>query len=137
MLVLNGPSETGRITDPAIRALVEKRYAEICAGDPYDYDKHGYMVVVEPGDTVKAIEDEVLVPMLSNFMDEETHFRDPGYMPPFEWLVEHPACYEGTLILTDDGFGVGIFIPKVAGVDSDLLEMCATYAEPAPELTQH
>ena len=135
MLVLNHPSETVRIPDPAIRALVELRYVQVCAGEPYDYDRHGYMVVVEPGDTIEAIEEEVLRPILRNFMDEETHFGDPGYMQPFEWLLEHERCFEGALILSDDGFAIGIFIPKVDRVPADLQAMCAEYAEPAPELT--
>jgi hypothetical protein len=37
-------------------------------------------------------------------------------------------------ILNDDGFGIGIFIPKSEGIDPELLALCAAYAVPAPEL---
>jgi hypothetical protein len=34
-------------------------------------------------------------------------------------------------ILSDGGFGIDIFIPKTAGIDAELLAMCAMYAVPA------
>ena len=54
MLVLRNPAAVKRIPDPAIRALVDQRFQHICEGQPYDYDEHGYMIVVEPGDTIEA-----------------------------------------------------------------------------------
>lgn len=46
MIILNDPALIDRILDPAIRDLVKQRFSEICAGEPYDYDLHGYMIVV-------------------------------------------------------------------------------------------
>ena len=48
MLILRGPEQAPRIADPGIRQLVEERFAQICNGEAYDYDLHGYMIVVEP-----------------------------------------------------------------------------------------
>ncbi len=47
MLVVRNPAAVHRIANPAIRKLVAQRFAQICAGEPYDYDRHGYMIVVE------------------------------------------------------------------------------------------
>ena len=134
MLILRDPSMASSIANPDIRGLVEQRFAEICAGEPYDYDSHGYTIVVEPGDSVAALEEESSCPILHNLFDD-TRYGHPDFSPSFEALEEHPTCYEMVFILNDDGFGITIFIPKAKGIDADLLAMCAIYAEPAPALT--
>ena len=134
MLILRDPALARSITDPDIRALVEQRFREICAGEPYNYDQHGYSIVVEPGDTVMALEEESSCPILRNLFDD-TRFGDPDFAPSCEALEEHSGCYEIVFVLNDDGFGISIFIPKANGIDADLLAMCAEYAEPAPALT--
>jgi hypothetical protein len=130
MLILNNPILVDRIPDLVIRELVRLRFSEICAGEPYDYDLHGYMVVVEPGDSAAALEQEVGFPLLNNPFDG-ARYGEPDFTPSFEALEEHAGCYEMVFIFNDEGFGVGIFIPKQPGVDGDLLAMCAEYAVPA------
>lgn len=129
MIVLLGPNAISSIHDPGIRHLVEQRFAEICAEEAYDYDLHGYMIVVEPGDSVDALEKECSCPILRDLFDEN-HFGDPDFVPAFETLEDHCCCYEMVFIMTDEA-GVGIFIPKMKGVDTELLAMCAEYAAPA------
>src|ERR1019366_1611891 len=128
MLILRDPALAKRIADPDIRSLVEQRFVEILAGEPYDYDSHGYMIVVEPGDTVDALEEESSCRILRNLFDK-TRFGDPDFAPSCEALEEHSTCYEMVFILNDDGLGISIFIPKTKGIDADLLAMCAIYAE--------
>ncbi|SFM74332.1 hypothetical protein [Nitrosomonas communis] len=130
MLVINDPILINRIPDPAIRSLVQQRFSEVCAGEPYDYDIHGYMVVVEPGVSVEALEREFDFPILRNPFNDTRH-GEPDFTPSFEALEEHGGCYEMVFIFNDEGFGVDIFIPKQPGVDGDLLAMCAEYAIPA------
>ena len=130
MLLLFDPSGVSRITDPDIRALVAYRYIQICAGEAYDVDLHGYMIVVEPGDSVEALEEECSCPILHNLFDE-SRFGDPGYAPSFEHLEDHGGCYEMVFIMSDDGSGVSIFIPKSAGIDPELLSLCKVYATAA------
>ncbi|SFN15292.1 hypothetical protein [Nitrosomonas communis] len=134
MLVLNDHNLVDRIPDPAIRELVQQRFTEICAGEPYDYDLHGYMVVVEPGDSVETLEQEIGFPILRNLFDGAS-YGEPDFSPSFEALEEHVSCYEMVYIFNDEGFGADIFIPKQPGVDGDLLAMCAEYAAPATALT--
>lgn len=124
MLILNAPALASRILDPAIRGLVNQRFSEICAGEPNDYDRHGYMIVVEPGDSVAALEEEICYPILH--LDGE-----PDFTPCFEALEEHARCYEMIFIFNDEGFCIAIFIPKHPGIDAELLAMCAEYAAPA------
>ena len=61
MLLLNDPSLVDLISDPAIRELVEQRFSEVCTGEPYDYETHGHMIVVEPVDSVHALERRAVV----------------------------------------------------------------------------
>lgn len=134
MIVLRDPAAVSSIADPDIRHLVQQRFTEICDGVPFDPDLMGYMIVVEPGDTVDALEVESSCHILCNLFDD-IRFGDPEFDPSFEALEEHGSCFEMVFILNDDGFGIEIFIPKQEGIDADLLAMCQTYAVLAPVLS--
>ena len=132
MLVLRNPQFSSRVADSGIRALVELRFAQIGQDEPYDADQHGYMIVVEPGDTVQELEQESSCAILHDLFDDIL-FGNPDFTPSFEILEEHHACFEMLFITNDDGFGITLFIPKTEGIDANLLAMCAEYAEPATE----
>ena len=133
MLVLHSPGEVSRIADAEIRSLVELRFAQIAAGEAYDLDRHGYMIVVEPGNTAGAIERESGCALSTDSLGE-TRFSDPEFTPAAEVIEEHRSCYELVFVFTDDGYGIEIFVPKVDGVDRELLAMCAQFAIPARDV---
>jgi len=133
VLVIRDPALVEYISDPEIRRLVERRFTEILAGEAYDYDRHGYMIAVEAGDTAEALEEESGCRILRNFFDD-ARFGDPDFTPSFEALEEHAGCWEMVFILNDEGFGVAIFIPKAEGIDAALSALCRTYAVPAAAL---
>jgi hypothetical protein len=134
MLVLRNPDDASRIADPGLRALVQQRFREIFADDPYDPELHGTFIVVEVGDSVAALEKETGCGILHDPF-EGVRFGHPDYSPSFEvieehQLEEHDHAFEMLFVTTDD-CGIIIFIPKVAGIDADLLAVCAHYAVPA------
>lgn len=131
MIVLRDPALASNIADPDLRNLIEQRFIDICAGEEYEPDLHGYMIVVEPGDSVAALEQESSCPILRNLYSN-IRFGDPGFKPCFEVLEEHGSCYEMVFVPGGGDFGIVIFIPKQEGVDTDLLAMCSVYAVPAP-----
>ena len=133
MIRIRGPDQARRISDPDIRQLVEQRFAEVCNGEPYDPDVHGEMIVVEPGDTLQALERESGVPIATNPFDD-SRFPDPDFVPVCEYLEEHSRCYEALFLFSDDGAGVNVFVPK-QGTDAEILDFCARFAVPAPEVT--
>ena len=135
MLVLRSPDAASRILDPELRTLVELRFAQVCAGEPYDPDRHGYFVAVEGGDKADAVQKESGCPLLVSWLGD-ARFGDPEFTPATEVIEEHRSCYELVFIFTDDGYGIEIFVPKVNGVDPELLAMCAQFAVPASDLTQ-
>lgn len=140
MILIKEPASVTRITSPDIRALVQQRFAQLCDGssctcdDPYDADMLGYMVVVEAGDSVAALEKECGCPILHNLFEPEIRFGNPDFVPSHELAEDHDCCFELTYILGGD-FGISLFVPKQEGINSELLAMCAQYAVPAPDLT--
>ena len=131
MLVLRDPATVSAIADQVLHGLVEQRFEDICAGDDYDADLHGFMIVAEPDDPVDVLEAESGCPILRSYIGT-ARYGDPDFRPVFECLEEHDACYEMVFVPGDGDFGIVIFIPKAEGVDAELLAMCAEYAEPAP-----
>ncbi|MBK7491512.1 MAG: hypothetical protein IPI17_05440 [Nitrosomonas sp.] len=130
MIILRGPSLIHRIADPSIRALASHRFSQILSGEPYDYDRHGYMIVIDPGDSIESLESETCCSIIHNALDG-THFGDSDFTPSFEALEEHNYCFEMLFILNDEGFAIDIFIPKHSGIDLQLLALCTEYAVPA------
>lgn len=135
MIVLRDPTAVSRIADPDIRSLVEQRFTEITDGEPYDADIHGYFIVAEPSDSVDMLEKEVSCPIMHNLFDD-IPFGDPEFVPCFEVLEEHAECFEMVFIMTDGDFGISLFIPKIEGINPELLAMCGQYAVPAPDLAE-
>ena len=133
MLVLRSPDDAARIPDPEMRNLVQLRFAQVCSGETYDPERHGYMLVVEPGDTVQTIERQSGIPLLTDLFGE-VRFGDPEFTPAAEVIEEHSSSYELVFIFTDDGYGIEIFVPKVEGVDRELLAMCRQFAVPASDV---
>ena len=134
MIVLRNPLTVGEVTDPYIRELASLRFAQVMAGEPYDYDRHGYMVVVEVGDTVEQLEQEIRLPILHGLFDD-VPFGHPDFAPCFEILEEHrngnSCIYEMVFISNDDGAATALFIADTEGIDVDLLAMCRSFATPA------
>lgn len=73
MIIIRGPSFASSIPDTGIRALVEQRFREILAGEPYDYDSHGEMVVVESWGA-----------RFNNRYNRRWHLEQPGFISPLE-----------------------------------------------------
>lgn len=131
MRVLRDPALAASIEDEALRSLVAQRFVELAQDEPYDPDVYGYFVVAEPGDSVEALEKETGCPILESIFSD-ARFGEPDFSPCFEFLEEHerPACYEMVFILSDGGFGIDLFVPKLPGIDPQLLLFCQTYAVP-------
>ena len=131
MLILRDPATTSQVTDPYIHELVSLRWSQILAGEPYDYDRHGYMVIVESGDTVEQVEQEIGFPLLRSLFDD-LPYGHPDFTPCFDILEEHTdekrRIYEMVFISNDDGFATTVFVPAAEGIPTNLLAMCRSFA---------
>lgn len=135
MHVLRKIDDAVRVVDPRVRALVELRFSQVCDGEPFESAVHGYFVVAEPGDRADDLERETGCPVLHDTFCE-VRFGHPDFTPATEALEEHPGCFELVFVFGDDGAGVTLIVPKVDGMDPELLAMCAAFAVPAAELSE-
>lgn len=133
MRALRDVAAVAALDDLELRQVVERRIREIEDTVAWNADTVGFFIVVEPGDSIEALEAESGCSILKGYY-EDTRFGEEGFSPSFEWMDEYESFYEAVWILNDDGFGIDFFIPKQPGIDPDLLAMCATYAKPASPL---
>lgn len=59
MQVIRDPASTAQIANPEIRRLVEQRIYDR-GKEPFDLATLGYLIIVEPGDTLDAISTQIL-----------------------------------------------------------------------------
>jgi len=52
-------------------------------------------------------------------------------VPACEVIEDHGHCHEMVFVLSDEGTGVILFVPKQPGIDPELLSMCAAFAVPS------
>jgi hypothetical protein len=112
MIILRDPQQLSQITQPDIKAFLRQRFRDF---EPYDPDEHGFFLLVEPNDSIAALETETGYSLLD---------------PCFEYIADHGHFFEMTYLITDSGFGLIVIIPNAESIDSRLLELCTEYAEP-------
>lgn len=120
------------INDPDLSDLIQQRFESIRSDDEdYDPDIHGFIFLVQPGDSIAQVELATGCDLISDPFTS-VQFGDPDFRPNFELLEEHAFCFEMVFVPGDGDFGIVIIIPK-AGIDPELLAFCQTYAVPAEE----
>ena len=124
MLQIQNLSQLDLITDPDILKLLKLRHDQL--GD----ELFGSAIIIEAGDSISDIEEEIGFSILTNLFDG-VRFPDPDFVPCFEVLEDHGGCYEMLFILSDGDVAIEIFIPKT-GIDNELLAMCAQFSVLAP-----
>ena len=83
--------------DPSLRKLISKRIEELSEYTE-DLAELIHIHILEPGDTWA--------------------WREPDV------IESHPGWYEITIVLSDDGFGEVLYVPKHPDADPKLLELC-------------
>ena len=120
MLILKSPSSFDSITDPDILRLVKLRHSQL------GYEMFGSVIIIEAGDSLSDIEEEIGFSILTNLFDD-VRYPDPDFVPCFEVLEDHGTFYEMVFIPSEGDDAIEIFIPKT-GVDQLLLAMCSQFA---------
>jgi len=117
---------------PDIRQLIQIRIQQ---NELNKLANEGFLIssfiVVEPNDPTRLVEKEVVSELRKIKVDRPI---DAVFTPSFEWIIEHPTCYEAAFIHCDREYGVCVMVPKANGIDADLLAMCVEYSVPAPVL---
>ena len=130
MIIFNEIEAFEQFSQIEIRQHMLEIINKITEGATYDPSIYGHFVLVEVGDSIVEIEAKTGCQIMHD-LSNECQFDDSKIQPSFEWLVEHPSFYEAVFIISDDGFGVDLMIPKLLGIDDDLLAICVKYAVPA------
>lgn len=73
-----------------------------------------HILEVEPSDALTDVDAELGFSLLDR---------------PWDVVESHPCWYEITVVLSDDGFGWVIYVPKHASTDAFLLKKCASYCK--------
>ena len=108
--------------DAELKRLLALRRDQLLAHDGYDLGALAHFVVVEPLDTLASIEGVVGVPLSANLVDG-SKLGDLGFTANFEYVARHGTWFEAVMILSDDGFGVVLFVPDRPDTDTTLLAL--------------
>lgn len=103
------------LLDPALRRLLTLRRDQL-AEDGLDLDEIVHIIVVRPGDTLAEVEAEAGVAIATNLVDG-SRLGDPEFEPLFEYVTRKDGWLEAVMILSDDGFGLVLFVPDTIDVD--------------------
>ena len=109
--------------DPELHRLIADRLADLSDYDDMDLGDLVNFIVMEINDPVAVLDAALGFAILSNRFDA-TPYGTPGFTPSWDALTEHPAWFELVYVLSDDGFGLVVLIPKHPGVDAELIAMC-------------
>ena len=87
-----------------------------------------HVIVMETGDTAQSLEIALSLPSLNYEAGHGLDLSDPAFVPSWEVCEDHAQWYEITFILSSDGFGVVVYVPKTC-TDATLLILCERFAE--------
>ena len=107
--------------DPAVTTLVQQRLSDLLQDDELTMEELVFFVVPAPGETIQKLVEALGTDLLT-----------VDGCPLWEFIEEHPTCFEFVIVLDNSGFGAEVFIPKT-GMDADLLALCQQYSVPAQE----
>ena len=113
--------------DPFLEQLLLKRLDMLSKFSDFDLSQLAHWIVIEPGDTIAAIETELGFSPWVNFVDG-ARFPNPAFTPSYEWLIAHGTWYELCYALNDSGFGIILLVPNQPDVEPTLLELFNTFA---------
>lgn len=98
------------VVDHDLRFLVDHVFATV-ADCP---EILGFIVIVEPGDTINMLDTQLGFPILAG---------------RHEFILEHVNWFELVYVLGQDGYGLEVFVPKSVDLP-ELLTMCIEHALP-------
>jgi hypothetical protein len=112
------------LADNQLRALLSERFDQLTnAWEGIDLGDLTHFLIIQAGDTAADAERELGWSLLQNMVDG-ARFGQPDFTPSWEWIEDHGGWYEAVFILSDDGFGISLFVQDHPEADAELLAMC-------------
>jgi hypothetical protein len=114
------------LADNQLRSLLTERAEQLTtAWEGIDLSDLTHFLIIQPGDTAEDAEHELGWSLLVNPVDG-ARFGQPDFTPSWEWIEDHGGWFEAVFIISDDGFGVSLFIQDHPETDPALLALCRT-----------
>lgn len=103
--------------DPKLHRILLDKVEQLAEYDGYDLGELAHFLIVQPGDTVEAIEAAL------------------GFSPTMqgaEAVTDHGGWVEAVFVLSDDGFGWVLVVPNTPAIPSELLQLmhCSEHRPP-------
>ena len=112
------------LADNHLRSLLTERLQQLTnAWEDIDLSDLTHFLIIQPGDTASDAERELGWSLLVNPVDG-ARFGEPAFTPSWEWIEDHGGWFEAVYILSDDGFGISLFVQDHPEADAELLAMC-------------
>jgi len=105
--------------DLTLRKLISRRIEEL-TDYTEDLSKLIHIFILEPSDTLTTVDVQ-----LGFSLGER----------PIDVIESHSGWYELTIVLSDDGFGVILYVPKHPETDLKLLRICVSHCPTEREET--
>lgn len=100
--------------DGELEGLIEKRLHDLSDYEECNIFNLIHFLVIEPSDSLTHVDVELGFSLVDH---------------PWDVIESHSDWYEITVVVSDDGFGWVIYVPKHASTDATLLEKCASYCK--------
>jgi len=113
--------------DPFLKQLLLRRLDMLSEYSDFDLSELAHFVIVEPGDTMTAIEVELGFSPFVNFVDG-AKYGDADFTPSWEWMIAHGPWFESVFARSDSGVGICLMVPNRPDVEPKLLELFQTFA---------
>ena len=115
--------------DAELRHLLSARIESLSdLLDEFPLSELMHVIVMETGDTAQSLEIALSLPSLNYEAGHGLDLSDPAFVPSWEICEAHAQWYEITFVLSSDGFGVVVYVPKTC-TDATLLTLCERFAE--------
>ena len=121
--ILSGP------IDPDLKGILSNRLDLLAEFSEWDLADLAHFIIVEPGDSIEAIESELGINPLVNIVDD-ARYPDPAFEPSFEFCIARIGYFDLTFALCDSGLAIVLLVPDQDGIEPALLELCRAYATP-------
>lgn len=115
MLTIRNTADMARALDspidPQLKRLLTLRRDQLMAdtGGDYDLGDLVQMIAVQPKDRLADVEAVAGFPLFTE--------------PAFEWVQDHQGILETVVVLSDDGFGIALFVPDRQDIDPAMLSV--------------
>lgn len=105
--------------------LMKKRLVSIKDIEGYEVSELLHMVIVDAGDTADDLERHLGFTIMHNRWNGCAHDAE-SFTPSWDAFDAHIHWYELTFVLSDEGFGIVVFLPKCNS--DELIALCDRYA---------